>query len=90
MRILGLVRNLVMTKMGTDTMPMVSKNMARETFLDKVYNLNHTTTLFYTKKVTFHYFHEIGKHFLCNSQMYNHIPGHGVLTRKDLQVESVK
>eukprot|EP00331_Platyophrya_macrostoma_P007233 CAMPEP_0176415902 /NCGR_PEP_ID=MMETSP0127-20121128/6055_1 /TAXON_ID=938130 /ORGANISM="Platyophrya macrostoma, Strain WH" /LENGTH=673 /DNA_ID=CAMNT_0017795931 /DNA_START=6 /DNA_END=2027 /DNA_ORIENTATION=- len=85
----GLVRVNVMTKIGVDTMPEVSKDMARKDFYVKKWPLSVKATVFFTKKVTFHFFHEIGKHFLCNSQMYNHIPGHGVLTRKDLIVESV-
>lgn len=44
----------------------------------------------FTKKVDIHIYHEIGKHFLCATQMYNHIPGHGVLKRKDLVVNSVE
>eukprot|EP00331_Platyophrya_macrostoma_P001747 CAMPEP_0176421250 /NCGR_PEP_ID=MMETSP0127-20121128/9062_1 /TAXON_ID=938130 /ORGANISM="Platyophrya macrostoma, Strain WH" /LENGTH=699 /DNA_ID=CAMNT_0017801945 /DNA_START=20 /DNA_END=2119 /DNA_ORIENTATION=- len=85
----GLVRVNVMSKIGVDTMPEVSKDMARKDFYVKQWPLSVKSTIFFTKKVTFHFFHEIGKNFLCNSQMYNHIPGHGVLTRKDLIVESV-
>ena len=33
---------------------------------------------------------EMGQNFLCATQMYNHIPGHGSLKRKDLIVDSTK
>lgn len=46
--------------------------------------------MIFTKKVKFNYYHEFGSNLFCLSQMYNHIPGHGSLTRKDLNVESVR
>jgi len=36
-----------------------------------------------------HINYKAGEQFLCATQMYNHIPGHGVLKRKDLVVDSV-
>ena len=45
--------------------------------------------MIFTKKVKFHYFHEYNRNLFCITQMYNHIPGHGALTRKDLNVENV-
>lgn len=45
--------------------------------------------MIFTKKVKFHYYHEYNKNLFCITQMYNHIPGHGSLTRKDLNVENV-
>lgn len=46
--------------------------------------------MFFTKSVDLHMYHKVGRQFLCVSQMYNHIPGHGVLKRKDLIVDSFK
>jgi len=63
--------------------------MDRKIFFTKTFQLSTEASLFFTKRVTFHFFHEIGSHFLCNSQVYNHIPGHGVLTSKDLNVGAV-
>lgn len=42
----------------------------------------------FTKEVFIHLQYRIGYDFLCAGQMYNHIPGHGVLKRKDLIVDS--
>ena len=40
--------------------------------------------IFYTKSPDWHLKHEIDKHFLCeNFQLYNHIPGHEIIARKD-------
>jgi hypothetical protein len=46
--------------------------------------------MFFTKRVDIHIYNRIGGHFLCATQMYNHIPGHGVLKRKDTIVNSVE
>jgi tubulin polyglutamylase TTLL1 len=85
----GLVRTHVVNRIGIDTHPLLSKDMSKDIFFQKMFSLSTQTSLFFTKRVTFHFFHEIGKNFLCNSQVYNHIPGHGVLTRKDLNVAAV-
>jgi Tubulin-tyrosine ligase family len=46
------------------------------------------TSIFYTKRASFHTFHKMGSHFACWGQSYNHIPGHAAFTRKDLLVTS--
>jgi len=46
-------------------------------------------TMFFFKKSVVHSIYEVGKEWACMSQLYNHIPGSGVLTRKDLLVTSV-
>jgi len=51
--------------------------------------MNITATLMFTKKVNVHQYFEIGKQFGCLSQMYGHLPGNGILTRKDLNVAMV-
>jgi len=38
---------------------------------------------FYLSSDAFWRYHKIGQHYLCETQMYNHIPGHGALVRKD-------
>jgi hypothetical protein len=47
-------------------------------------------TLMFTKRVNIHEYLEIGKQVGCISQMYGHIPGHGILIRKDMNVKMVK
>jgi len=85
----GLVRDSVIRKIGVDTMPEVSRYMDRSKFKSARYHLNPSITNFFTKRVDLHIYHMIGKNMLCGTQMYNHIPGHGVLKRKDLIVDSV-
>jgi len=85
----GLVRRDVIRKIGTDTMRQVSRYMDKKNFRSAQYHLDPTITNYFTKRVDIHIYHMIGKHFNCATQMYNHIPGHGVLKRKDLIVDSV-
>eukprot|EP00331_Platyophrya_macrostoma_P002944 CAMPEP_0176429350 /NCGR_PEP_ID=MMETSP0127-20121128/13665_1 /TAXON_ID=938130 /ORGANISM="Platyophrya macrostoma, Strain WH" /LENGTH=432 /DNA_ID=CAMNT_0017811151 /DNA_START=262 /DNA_END=1560 /DNA_ORIENTATION=- len=68
-------------------MPEVSMEM--KGFREPIYDLDLRATMFFTKKVDFHFFQEIGKQFLCVAQMYNHIPGMGVIIRKDELVGAV-
>lgn len=86
----GLARSEVIRKIGVDTMRQVSRYMSKEEFNSAQYHMNPTITNFFTKRVDLHIYHTIGKHFNCATQMYNHIPGHGVLKRKDLIVNSVE
>ena len=44
--------------------------------------------MIYTKTPDFHFYHEIGKNFLCLHQIYNHIPGNNYLTKIHLLAES--
>jgi hypothetical protein len=59
----AIVRSLVMEKIGVNVMPNISMNMIG--FKDANYDLDVRATMFFTKRVDFHYFHEIGKQFLC-------------------------
>lgn len=81
---LSLVRMFVMGSMGEDVMPKLSKNMSKINFYQKLYSIDFRTNMFFFKKASFHNYHQIGEHFACFGQSYNHIPGHGHLTRKDL------
>lgn len=85
----GLARKDVIQEIGEDTMKQISRYMDKDKFYSAQYHLNPTITNFFTKRVDIHIFHMLGKHFNCATQMYNHIPGHGVLKRKDLIVDSV-
>jgi len=85
----GLPRQDVMRKIGYDLSPKISKFMPRKVFNSRSLHLDPRITMFFTKRVDLHIYHEIGKNFLCATQMYNHIPGHGVLKRKDMIVDSV-
>jgi len=85
----GLTRSNVIRKIGIDTMRQVSRYMEKKDFNSAQYHLVPAITNFFTKRVDIHIYHMIGKNFNCATQMYNHIPGHGVLKRKDLIVDSV-
>lgn len=85
----GLTRAMVVRKIGIDTMRQVSRYMKKKDFNSAQYHLTPIITNYFTKRVDLHIYHTIGKNFNCATQMYNHIPGHGVLKRKDLIVDSV-
>lgn len=85
---LSIPRYFAFGKYGKDTIPRVSKNMKMLNWFQRLYALDPRTSIFYTKKAAFHSWHEIGKHFACWGQSFNHIPGHGLMTRKDLLVTS--
>lgn len=87
----GLARELVMKKIGNDLMPdYVSKDMNKTEWNLRKYSIPVNGNIIFTKKVKFHYFHEYNKNLFCLFQMYNHLPGNGVITRKDLVVNSIK
>lgn len=83
----SLVKEHVFNVAGKDVMP--DTGMSMKNFSVPHLDLDITATAFFTKRVSFHNFYKIGKNFLCTSQMYNHIPGHGILTRKDMNVGMV-
>ena len=85
---MSLIRMFVMGRMGKDSMPKICKNMNRINYYQKLYPIDLRANYFMTKKAGWHTFHEIGKHFNCFGQVYNHIPGHGYLIRKDLLSEA--
>jgi hypothetical protein len=85
----GLARTKVIRQIGVDTMTQVSRYMDKKVFYSAQFHLNPTITNYFTKRVDLHIYHMIGKNFNCATQMYNHIPGHGVLKRKDMIVDSV-
>lgn len=64
--------------------------MNRINYYLSLFLIDFRTDMFFTKKASFHYYHEIGKHFVCFGQSYNHIPGHSTLIRKDFLAESTE
>lgn len=85
---LSIPRMSALSKLGKDTNPQVSKNMKPINFFQRLYAIDIRTSIFYFKLATFHHYHELGRHFGCWGQSYNHIPGHGHLIRKDFLVTS--
>jgi len=51
--------------------------------LNKTTSFSPNTVNFYLSSDFFWVYHKMGQHYLCETQMYNHIPGHGALIRKD-------
>ncbi|CAG9335966.1 unnamed protein product [Blepharisma stoltei] len=46
--------------------------------------------LFFHHEPLWHEFHEIGKHFLCQGQRYNHIPGNENINYKDTTINTFR
>lgn len=67
----------------------IEKDMDISKFNTRTWVIPINITMVYNKKVRSHYYFRYGKNLFCLSQIYNHIPGHGTLTRKDLNVQSV-
>jgi len=59
-----------------------------ENIAERVFPLDALALFF--KKTQLVGLYEPNKEIICFSQMYNHIPGHGVLVRKDLVVDSFR
>lgn len=81
-------RSRALSVFGKDTNSKVCKNMRSVNYHQRLYPVDLKTSIFYFKFASFHHYHELGKHFGCWGQSYNHIPGHGHLVRKDLLVTS--
>jgi hypothetical protein len=79
-----------MKKIGNVTMKgfYVASNQSRSP--DRKYHLDHTINNFFVNFANFHLRHEIGKDFLCATQMYNRIPGYEPMVRKDQSLDGIK
>lgn len=64
-------------------MPQTYKAMPSMLYDHKLFPFNHKITSFFVNTDGFYRYHKMGQHFLCATQMYNHIPGHKSLVRKD-------
>ena len=47
-------------------------------------------SLFMNRRITWHRYHKIGTHFLCEGQRYNHIPGAEKLNYKDVIANTMR
>jgi len=83
----SLIRKEIMTKIGKDVMPMLTM-FEKDKQIPK-YDLAINGTMIFLKRAMIHAYYEINKDWICQTQMYNHIPGNGVITRKDLLVETI-
>jgi len=80
----SLVKKFVFPAIGQDVMPDAHMGVTV-----RRWKMNETATAFFTKSVLMHHYFKIGTQFMCASQIYNHIPGNGILTRKDMNVGMV-
>ena len=83
---LSIPRYFGLGEFGIDTNPKVSKDMNFVNWHQRLFPMDPRTSIFFTKNYAFHYQHNIGTNFACWGQSYNHVPGHGLFTRKDLIV----
>jgi hypothetical protein len=81
-------RHDIIPKIGRVVMRQFSKYV-KDNSTENKYHLSNKITNFFINSDGFHKFHEIGKNFLCATQVYNHIPGQRALIRKDDLIESV-
>jgi tubulin polyglutamylase TTLL1 len=82
----SLVRKYVAPQNGLDVMPYIGFQMSDRK--NGRYPMAINATTFFFKRVNVHQYWEISKTFMCMTQTYGHIPGHGVLTRKDFVAKS--
>jgi len=85
----SMVRSKVMKKVGTVYMQQVSRTMPKDLYNSRLYPMEKKITLFQLQSDVFYKYHEIGKHFLCATQMFNHIPNHTTLVRKDQVLNNI-
>jgi len=76
----GLARQLMKSLSNVVAPDHVSKDMSKADWHSRTYEIPKNATIIFTEKTMFHYFHQFNKHFFCQTQMYNHITGHGSLT----------
>jgi len=85
-----IVREKVIPQIGEIAMKHIPGPMNRQTFVTPTFPFNTKITNFYVTTDGFYNKHEMGKHFLCPTQMFNHIPGHKSIVRKDEVLKSVE
>lgn len=67
---------------GKDIMPHVHSAMPEELSTQNLYDLREDVNLFFATNSLYN-LRQIGRHFSCLTQAFNHIPGHDNLYRKD-------
>ncbi len=83
-----LVRNLSLTVVGNDIQPQVGPHMTKAIQAKPDHDLRLDANYFFTLG-GIHGEKEIDKNFACTSQMYNQIPGHTSINRKDTVAKQV-
>lgn len=77
------VRRDIIKTIGKDSVPEINKYGATAKLREETYKLDTDINTFFINMDGFHRYHEIGKNFLCATQMYNRIPGSRAMIRKD-------
>jgi len=81
-------RRVVIPSIGRNVIPKFNKKALRREER-RLYHFDVDINNFFVNADGFHQYHEVGKNFLCATQMFNHIPGQRALVRKDDLVEAV-
>jgi len=87
----GIVRGAIL-KSGTipKSMQHISKALSHEALAKKPTPFDPSITTFHVNTDAFYRSHKIGQNYLCVTQMFNHIPGHTALIRKDSLLNYIK
>ena len=84
----ALLRGKVAQVVGNDIHPNISASIPSKYNTSYLFNIKPNVNSFFING-PMHIYQHIGKSFACLSQIYNHIPGHGGLNRKDMVAESI-
>jgi len=83
-----LMRKKVLPNIGNDLQKWVTVAQPAEKKNNFTFNISAKANGFFFNDMA-HNYQQIGKTFACVGQMYNHVPGHGNLNRKDRSAESL-
>jgi len=81
-----IIRNISAKSFGNDIMPSLGRHLPQKIKDSRLFDLHPDVNVFYSA-LPAHRYKQIGKHFACLAQEYNHIPGHHSLNRKDTIAE---
>jgi tubulin polyglutamylase TTLL1 len=84
-----MISDRIIPQIGEFAMPHIPGPMSKATYNTSTYPFEPKITNFYVTTDGFYRYHEMGKHYLCATQMFNHIPGHRSVVRKDEVLKSV-
>ncbi len=84
----SLMRKKVGSVIGRDIQPNISGGIPAPYNASYIFSIKPNVNAFFING-PMHVYQQIGKSFSCLTQIYNHIPGHGTLNRKDMVAKSI-
>jgi len=84
-----IVSDRIIPQVGEFAMPQIPGKLTRATYHTPTYPFEPKITNYYVTTDGFWRYHEMFKHYMCPTQMFNHIPGHRSVVRKDEVLKSV-